>query len=91
MSVVSGIVIYALLWMLVFLIAIPIRLRTQGDLGKLVPGTQAGAPEVHDLGRKAWITTLVATVLWAGLVWIILGGLITLEDIDTRGWLAPQD
>jgi predicted secreted protein len=91
MSVVSGIVLYSVLWMLVFLIAIPIRLQTQGDLGKVVPGTQAGAPEVHNLGRKAWITTLVAALLWAGLAWIIIGGLITLDDIDTRDWLMPQD
>ena len=91
MSIVSGIVLYSVLWMLVFLIAIPIRLQTQGDLGKVVPGTQAGAPEVHNLGRKAWITTFVAAVLWAGLAWIILGGLITLDDIDTRNWLTPQD
>jgi predicted secreted protein len=88
MSVVSGLVLYAVLWSLVFLIAIPIRLQTQGDIGKVVPGTQAGAPEVHNLRRKAWITTAVAALLWALIAWIIIGGIITVEDIDLRGRLS---
>ena len=91
MSVVSGIVLYAVFWFLTFLVVIPIRVKTQGDIGEVVPGTHAGAPEVHNLRKKALITTVVAAVLWAVVAFIILNGIITVEDIDIRGRLAPAD
>ncbi|MCB1365695.1 MAG: DUF1467 family protein [Rhodobacteraceae bacterium] len=88
MSIVSAIVLYLVLWFLTFLVAIPIRLKTQGEAGKVVPGTHAGAPEVHNLKKKAVITTLVALALWAAIAAIVLSGIVTVEDIDIRGRLS---
>ena len=65
MSITSAIVLYAVIWFMVFLVAIPIRLKTQGDLGEVIPGTHAGAPEIHQLKKKAWITTGISALLWA--------------------------
>ena len=53
MSVTSAIVLFAVIWFLIFLIIIPFRLKTQGDLGAIVKGTQAGAPEIQDIGGWA--------------------------------------
>ena len=75
---------------MVFLVAIPIRLKTQGDLGEVVPGTHASAPEVHQLKKKAWITTAVAFVIWAIVSGIIVSGLVTLHDIDFFGRMDPK-
>ena len=83
MGITSGLVLFAVLWFLTFLCVIPIRLQTQGDLGKVEPGTHAGSPEVHNLRRKAWITTAIAGVLWAILASIILTGAISIRDIDS--------
>lgn len=88
MSIVSAIVLYLVLWFLTFLVAIPIRLKTQGEAGRVVPGTHAGAPEVHNLKKKAIITTLVALALWAAIAAIVLSGIVTVEDIDIRGRLS---
>ncbi|MFW2544306.1 DUF1467 family protein [Primorskyibacter sp. 2E107] len=88
MGITSGLVLYAVLWFLTFLVVIPIRLQTQGDLGNVVPGTHAGSPEVHNLKKKAWITTGISAVIWAILAWIILSGAITVRDID--GWMANR-
>ncbi|MFC3117551.1 DUF1467 family protein [Jhaorihella thermophila] len=90
MSIVSAIVLYAVFWFLIFLIVIPIRLQTQGDVGEIVPGTHAGAPEVHNLRKKAWITTGVAFVLWAITAGIIISGVIPVEAIDIRGRLSAE-
>ena len=57
MSITSAIVLYAVLWFLTFLVAIPIRLHTQGDMGEIVPGTHSGAPEIHNLRRKSRCAT----------------------------------
>lgn len=85
MGLTSGIVLFAVIWFMTFLVVIPIRLKTQGDLGEIVPGTHAGSPEVHNLKRKAWVTTLVSAVLWAIIAGTILSGAITVRDID--GWM----
>ncbi|WP_282076633.1 DUF1467 family protein [Epibacterium ulvae] len=82
MGVTSGLVLYAVLWFLTFLTVLPIRVKTQGDLGDVVPGTHAGAPEHHYLKQKAWITTGLAAVLWAVIATIIFSGAITLNDFD---------
>ncbi|UOA25709.1 DUF1467 family protein [Pseudosulfitobacter sp. DSM 107133] len=89
MGPVSGLVLFAVIWFMTFLIILPIRVQTQGDLGEIVPGTHAGAPEVHNLKKKAWITTGVAAVIWAIVATIILSGVITLRDIDWFDRMAP--
>tara|TARA_R110002073_G_scaffold310068_1_gene480630 strand:- start:225 stop:521 length:297 start_codon:yes stop_codon:yes gene_type:complete len=88
MGPVSGLVLFAVIWFMTFLIVLPIRVQTQGDVGEIVPGTHAGAPEVHNLKKKAWITTGVAAVIWAIVATIILSGMITLRDID---WFERMD
>ena len=87
MGIVSGLVLYAVIWWMVFLCALPIRVKTQGDLGSVEPGTHAGAPQVHNIGKKAWITTGVAAVIFAVIAYIILFEVITLDDLS---WFAYQ-
>ncbi|MFP4044958.1 MAG: DUF1467 family protein [Rhodosalinus sp.] len=90
MSIASALVLYAVLWFLVFLIALPVRVQTQGDLGQIVAGTHAGAPEHHHLKKKAWISTFVAALLWAVIAGIILSGAITMRDIDMFDRMGPD-
>jgi len=82
MGITSGIVLYAVIWFMTFFVAIPIRLKTQGEDGEVVPGTHAGAPAVHQLKKKAIITTFVAFGIWAVIATIILSGVISIRDID---------
>lgn len=89
MSITSAIVLYAVLWFLTFLIVIPIRLKTQGDVGEVVPGTQAGAPAHHNLRIKAIITSALAAAMWVLLWWIITFEIITVRDFDWMDRLPP--
>ncbi|MEM6889061.1 MAG: DUF1467 family protein [Pseudomonadota bacterium] len=82
MGVTSGLVLYAVIWTLTFMVVLPIRVKTQGDLGDIVPGTHAGAPEVHHIGKKARWTTLISAVIWAIIATIILTETITVSDLD---------
>lgn len=82
MGITSALVLYAVIWFMTFLIVLPFRVETQGDLGEIVPGTHAGAPENHHLKKKAWITTGLAFVLWAIISGIILSGWISVRDFD---------
>ena len=89
MGVTSALVLFAVIWSLMFLIILPIRVKTQGDLGEIVPGTHAGAPEVHDIGKKAKITTVLSLILWAVISTIILSEVITVRDLDWFDRMAP--
>ena len=91
MSVTGGLVLYVVLWFLTFLVVIPIRLKTQGDVGEVVPGTMLGAPEEHHLKKKAIITTVVAAAIWGILAFIIINGIITVRDFDWFNRLPPLE
>lgn len=84
MGPVSGLVLFAVIWSMVFLIALPIRVQTQGDLNEIVPGTHAGSPEHHHLKKKAQWTTAISLVIWAITATIILSGWISVDDVE--GW-----
>ena len=85
MSVTSAFVLFAVIWFLTFLVVIPFKIKTQGDLGVVLKGTQAGAPEVHDLRRKAIITTGLSLILWLLITILIVFEIVTIEDIDFFG------
>jgi predicted secreted protein len=89
MGPVSGIVLYVVIWSMVFFVALPIRIQTQGDLGQIVPGTQAGSPEHHHLKKKALWTTVIAFFIWAICAYFILWEVITVDDIER--WLSPNE
>ena len=91
MSVTSAFVLFAVIWFLTFLIVIPFKIKTQGDIGVVLKGTQAGAPEVHDLRKKAIITTGVSLILWLSITILIVSEIVTIEDIDLFGRMAEEN
>lgn len=82
MGPVSGLVLFAVIWTLVFFVVLPLRLQTQGEAGEIVPGTHASSPANFDLKRKAKVTTLWAFPIWAVIAVVILTGAVTVRDID---------
>ncbi|MCK0171214.1 DUF1467 family protein [Aliiroseovarius sp. S1123] len=82
MSITAAAVLYVVIWFVTMFVVLPIRLRTQGDEGEIVPGTHAGAPANFKLGRTLVIVTIVGTIVWAIIAGIIMSGWIGVEDID---------
>ena len=89
MSIASAIVLFLVIWFMTFLIALPIRIQTQGEAGKIVEGTHAGSPEQHHLRKKMIITTLISIVLWIIIGGTILSGVISVRDIDIFDRMGP--
>ena len=88
MAVTSGIVLFAVIWFMVLFVTLPIRLRTQGDEGKVVPGTQAGAPANFNVKRTMIFVTAIAFVLWVVIAGVIISGVISVRDLDWFGRMA---
>lgn len=82
MGITSAIVLYAIVWFMTLFVVLPLRLTTQGEAGEIVPGTHSSAPSDPQLGRKARITTIWATVIWAVIAGTILSGVISVRDMD---------
>ena len=72
-------------------VVLPLCLQTQGEAGAVVPGTHKGAPEEHNLKRKAIITTLAAAVIWGIVATIIVTGAISVRDFDWFNRMPPLE
>ncbi len=84
MAPTSAIVLYAVVWFMVMFIVLPIRRRTQGDVGEIVPGTQPGAPVNFNVRNTMALVSIIALVVWAVIVAIILSGVIRISEL---GWI----
>ena len=91
MTITAALVLFAVIWFMTLLVVLPIRIKTQGDLGDIVPGTHAGAPKVHHMKKKMWITTGISVVLWAIVAGIIISGVISVRDFDWLNQLEPRE
>jgi predicted secreted protein len=86
MTIPAALVVFLMCWFLCLFVALPIGLRTQGEEGRVVPGTSSSAPAVHGLRRKFFWVTVVATTLWCVIVYLIVFSTLTVQDIDFWGW-----
>lgn len=82
MGPVSGLVLFAVIWTVVFFIVLPLRLKTQGDVGEIVPGTHASSPADFNFKRKARVTTMFAFPIWLVIAGVLLTGAVSVRDID---------
>jgi predicted secreted protein len=81
MSPFSLLVVYILVWWLTLFSVLPWGIRSQHEDDEVVRGSEPGAPSKDVMKRKALITTIVATILWAIICSIIHFGLIDFRDM----------
>jgi predicted secreted protein len=81
MSFTSGLVMFAVLWFLILLMILPLGVRSQQEAGEIVPGTPPGAPAGDFLRRKLIWTTILTTLVFSALWYVIVFEVITHEHI----------
>ena len=81
MAVVFAISLYIVIWWIVLFAMLPIGVRTQAEEGEVSPGTTESAPHLPMLLPKIVATTVVSSLVFAGLYMIIVHHLITLDQI----------
>jgi len=89
MTITAAIVLYSVIWFMTFFVVLPLRLVTQGEAGEVVPGTPQSAPSDAQIGRKARITTMWATVLFVIIAGVIVSDVISVRDLDWFGRMDP--
>ncbi len=89
MAITSAIVLFAVIWFMALLIALPLGMQSQEESGDVVPGTPASAPVNPDLRKKVYWVTGVAFIVWIPLVWFLSSGILTVQDIDFFNRMGP--
>ena len=82
MTITGALILFSVTWFVVFLCILPMRQISQAAAGQIVPGSAASAPVDPQIGRKAWITTLITLILWMIMCGVILSGWISIRDTD---------
>ncbi len=85
MSITGAIVLFAVIWFLALLVALPIGVRTQGEAEDVAPGTPSSAPVDAMMRRKLTWATVATVAIWVPLVAFILWGGVTVRDLDFWG------
>ena len=52
MAITSALVLFAVIWFMLLLMALPMRVKSQEQDGEVVPGTPASAPVDPMIGKK---------------------------------------
>ena len=82
MSIASAIAIYFIIWWLVLFLTLPFGVRNSHESGTQVEeGHEPGAPVNPKLWRKAFVTTVLATLVFATFYYLKTRGLLTLDNL----------
>ena len=76
----SMLVIYLLIWWVTLFAVLPLGVRGQAEDGKIVKGSEPGAPVDSQMKRKIILTTIISVVIWAIVCLVIIKGWINLEQ-----------
>ena len=76
-SLFTGFMVYVIVWWMVLFTVLPFGNRAAE---KVQTGNVESAPERPRLWLKAGVTTVIATLIWALIYWIIEADLITFRS-----------
>jgi predicted secreted protein len=80
-SLVSWLAVYFVVWWTALFVVLPFGVRSQSDAGEISPGTEPGAPTVTRVFRVVVINTIVASVIFAGIFYVLTQTDLTLDDV----------
>ncbi|HZT25133.1 MAG TPA: DUF1467 family protein [Pseudolabrys sp.] len=79
MSVGTIFAIYFIIWWVVLFAVLPWGVASQQEKGEIAPGTDPGAPAVHNLWLKLLWTTIIASLVFAAAAGAYRLGLIPID------------
>ena len=71
-----GVAIYGMIWFVTLFTVLPFGVVTQDEAGDVEPGSPGSAPANIRIGRKLLITTLVSTVLFIIVYWLLTSDIL---------------
>ena len=82
MTIAFALAIYFIIWWVVLFALLPIGVRTSEEAGEqATPGQAESAPQRPNLLPKMLATTVIATIIFAGVYAVVVHKVITLDEI----------
>jgi predicted secreted protein len=90
MNPISAIAIYFVIWWTTLFVVLPFWVRNASEAKEAVEGgNEPGAPVQAHMGRKALVTTAIATVVFLAVYWMLTQSYFNVLDLPFFGG-APQ-
>lgn len=83
MDLVSGIVVYVILWWWILFMVLPFGVKREDEVQ---PGNDAGAPKRPMLIRKLIATTVISAVVWVAVDQFIRADIISFREM-IKDWM----
>ena len=81
MSITGSIIVYVMIWWIIFFSVLPIGIQSNKEIfkGKL-GGIDPGAPKNPRIGKKFLITTLITTIIFLVIYYLVEFDLLNLRE-----------
>lgn len=69
-----GLAIYGMIWFVSLFMILPFGVKTQDEQGEVEPGSPGSAPHQASILKKMGYTTVLATILFLAVYWVLTTG-----------------
>ena len=81
MSITGSIIVYVMIWWIIFFSVLPIGIQSNKEVFKeKIGGIDPGAPKNPKIGKKFLITTLITSIIFAVIYYLVEVNLLNLRE-----------
>jgi len=81
MGITGSIIVYVMIWWIIFFSVLPIGIQSNKEVFKeKIGGMDPGAPKNPNIGKKFLITTLITTIIFSVIYYLVSIDLLNLRE-----------
>ena len=81
MGITGSIIVYVMIWWIIFFSVLPIGIQSNKEVFKeKIGGMDPGAPKNPNMGKKFLITTLITTLIFSVIYYLVSIDLLNLRE-----------
>ena len=81
MGITGSIIVYVMIWWIIFFSVLPIGIQSNKEVFKeKIGGTDPGAPKNPKIAKKFFFTTLITTIIFAVIYYLVTIDLLNLRE-----------
>ena len=82
MGITGSIIVYVCIWWVVFFAMLPVGIKSNPpEIDKKLEGFDSGAPKNPEIGKKFLFTTLITSIIFMGIYYMVSNNYLNLREI----------
>ena len=82
MGITGSIIVYVIIWWVIFFSVLPIGIQSNKEVFReKIGGMDPGAPKNPKIGKKFLITTLITTIIFCVIYYLVKTDLLNLREL----------